>query len=156
MNTREVFEKIDSVEEELDELQKKLEQKEEEFSEAMDSCGHEIVFKYKDDHPRLLNMEGCYYCPACCKTVMCHGKYKLKDSVFKNSRVISLTNLSLIVTKEVSDIIRSEVLDNYELYYNPNTPIEELTTRMEELLKDEQYVYEEPGMVLKRHRIRDI
>ena len=61
---------------------------------------------------------------------------QLQELIFKDSRIISLTNLSLFGTSEVRHFTRNVVYQNMELYYNPELDIEELSNRMEEILKD--------------------
>lgn len=150
MKTEEVFEKINQLEHEINELQSEIERKENETYMVIDSCPHEIVFKYRDDHPRIMTLDGQYYCPACQKVIMCYEYSKFEDSAFKNSRVIPLTNLSLLGTKEVCDVMREEVINNMELYYDSNISTEELSSRMEELLKDKQSIYDSHENVLRR------
>ena len=85
-------------------------------------CPHEIVFKYTDDHPRKTATDGSYFCPACGKTIRCYHKEQLSETPFNNSRIIPLTDLSLFGTSEVHHIIRNEVYNNMELYYNKDIP----------------------------------
>jgi hypothetical protein len=150
MKTEEIFEKINKLEHEISELQDEIEIKENQTCMVMDSCPHEIVFKYRDDHPRIHSLDGQYYCPACQKVIMCYEYAKFEDSTFKNSRVIPLTNLSLLGTKEVCDVMREDVINNMELYYDSNVSTEELSYRMEELLKDKQSIYGSHENVLRR------
>ena len=114
------------------------------------TCDHEIVFKYLDKYPRKMEVDGNYFCPACGKTLRCFCKELMSETSFANSRIIPLTNLSLFGTKEVYQTIRNEVYNNMDLYYNPNISIEELSLRMENLLKDYQFVYESSDKVLRK------
>lgn len=94
-------------------------------------------------------IDGSYFCPACCKTIKCYGNIKVHDTCFKNSRIILLTNLSLFGTPEVHQIIRNEVYNNMNIYYNSNISIQDLSSKIESLLKDNENEFEYPGKVLK-------
>ena len=71
-------------------------------------CPHELVFRYTDKHPRMLIIDGNYYCPACGKTIRCMEE-GLPNTRFNNSRVISLPNLTLLGTKKVHQIITLKI-----------------------------------------------
>jgi len=150
MNSKEIFEETGRIGNEISKLHKQLDKLNFKCLELMDSCPHEIVFKYKDNYPRKMLSDGNYFCPSCGKTIKCFSQDQLKQTVFEKSRVIPLTNLSLFGTPEVYHEIRNEVYDNYELYYDSKSNIKELSLRMEEILKDKQNIYESPEYVLKR------
>ena len=94
---------------------------------------------------------GKYYCPACGKTIMCYKNGQIKETDFKDSRVIPLTNLSLVGTPQLHNTIRNEVLDNMDFYYDYIIPDEELSSRMEEVLKNMQDDYQTPQYVLRKN-----
>ncbi len=152
MDTKKVFEETGKLGNEIHRLGKQLEKVNKQCFEMMELCPHEIVFKYTDNHPRMLLIDGTYFCPACGKTIKCIHPEQIKDSSFKDSRVIPLTNLSLFGTSEVHHTIRNEVYQNMELYYNPEIDIEKLSNRMEELLKDKEQRYEISTKTLRKRK----
>ena len=153
METKRVFEETGKLGSEIHRLGKQLERVNKQCLEMMKLCHHEIVFKYADNHPRMLMIDGTYFCPACGKTVKCIQKEQLKESSFKDSRVIPLTNLSLFGTSKVHHFIRNEVYQNMDLYYNLNVPTEELSGKMEELLKNQENDYnKKDGLIRKRKK----
>lgn len=152
MDTKKVFEETGKLGNEINRLRKQLEKVNKQCLEMMEICPHEIVFKYVDNYPRMLMIDGTYFCPACGKTIKCVHPEQIKDSSFKDSRVIPLTNLSLYGTSEVYHTIRNEVYQNMELYYNLEIDIEELSNRMEELLKDKEQRYQNSAKTLRKRK----
>ncbi len=150
MNIKNIFEESSKIGYEMSKLQSELERLSIKCTEIMATCPHEIVFKYTDDYPRKAVTDGSYFCPACGKTIRCYHKNQLSETSFNSSRVIPLTDLSLFGTSEVHDIIRSEVYNNIELYYNKEIPVNRLSFRMQELLRDKENKYERPELVLKK------
>lgn len=152
MDTKKVFEETGKLENKINRIREQQEEVNKQCLEMMKICPHEIVFKYVDNHPRMLMIDGTYFCPACGKTIKCIHPEQIKESSFKDSRVIPLTNLSLFGTSEVHRIIRNEVYQNMELYYNSASVVEELSDRMEELLKDKEQRYENSAKKLRRRK----
>ena len=150
MNTKDVFNETGRLGNEINKIHKLLGKINQKCLDIMEICPHEIVFKYNDDHPRKMIIDGSYFCPACAKTIKCIHKSDIKESSFKNSRIIPLTNLSIIRSGDVYHAIRNEVYENMELYYNKSIPNEELSKKMEEILVDKQTKYERPEKVLKK------
>ena len=149
METKKVFEETIQFSEELKELKNKLVHLNQKRHDIMNSCSHEIVFKYRDNHPRKMVIDGKYYCPACSKTIQLFQNDQIKQTDFKNSRVIPLTNLSLMGSPQVYHAIRSEVMDHMDFYYDFVMPDEILSSRMEGVLKNMQNIYKSPQLVLK-------
>ncbi len=148
MDTKKVFEKTGKLGNEIARLHKQLDDINIKILGLMEECPHEIVFKYSDDHPRKVRLVESYYCPAC-------GKYSHfivagQEQPFKTSRIIPLTNLSLVASSDLYHTIRNEVYMNMDFYYSLETPIEELTSQMESLLEDKQTKYESPVLTLRR------
>lgn len=152
MDTKKVFEETGRLGNEIHRLGKQLEKINKQCYEMMELCPHDIVFKYSDNYSRMLMIDGTYYCPACGKTIECMQKAQLQESVFNDSRVIPLTNLSLFGTSEIHYIIRNEVYKKMELYYNPKMEIVELSDRMEELLKDKEQKYDNYTKTLRKRK----
>ena len=152
MDTRKIFEETGRLGNEINRLGKQLDKLNKQCFEMMEACPHEIVFKYIDDHPRMLSIDGRYFCPACGKTVKCMKSKDIQNSSFKNSKVVPLTNLSLIGTSELYHTIRNEVYQNIEFYYSQDKPIEELSIRMEDVVKDQEARKEDIVQVLRRVR----
>jgi hypothetical protein len=151
MNTKEAFYKSALLGEKIKEEEKKVRLLVDQMEEIMNDCPHEIVFKYTDNHPRKMCIDGKYFCPACAKTIQCIHEEDRLETPFKNSRVIPLTNLSLEGSKEVYFTIRNEVFEHMKFYYNPNNCDEALILRMESLLEDKQTDYSNPAKLLEKY-----
>ena len=152
METRKIFEETGKLGNEISRLHKQLDSINMQILGLMEECSHEIVFKYNDDHPRKAVIDGSYYCPAC-------GKYALhvvagQEIPFKSSRIIPLTNLSLVASSDLFHTIRNEVYMNMDFYYDPEIPTEEISSRMESLIEDKQTKYESPVLTLRRETRR--
>ena len=152
MKTKNVFEETGKLGNEISRLHKQLDNVNMKILGLMGECPHEIVFKYNDNHPRMLMIDGTYFCPACGKSIRCVKPEQLQESSFKDSRVIPLTNLSLIGTSSLHYTIRNEVYQNMDTYYNANIATEELSSMMEEQVKDQEQRYESPAKSLRRKR----
>ena len=152
MDTKKVFEETGKIGNEIGRLREKIEDLNVKYLEMTELCPHEIVFKYNDFHPRKMMIDGSYFCPSCGKTIRCFGMDQIYDTPFKDSRIIPLTNLSLLGTPEVHRIIRNEVYDNMNTYYDPIVSIQELSIKMEDILKGHQHEYESPDKVLKKRK----
>ena len=150
METRKIFEETGKIGNEIGRLREKIEDLNIKYLEMTELCPHEIVFKYNDNHPRKMMIDGTYFCPACGKSIRCFGIDQIYDTPFKDSRIIFLSNLSLLGTPEVHRIMRNEVYQNMELYYNHELDIEELSSRMEEILKDIEQRYESHATTLRK------
>jgi len=152
MDTKNVFEEKKLLGDEISLLRQRVDIINSKIQGLMEKCPHEIVFKYIDNNPRKAVIDGSYYCPACGKHVpfVIYGQ----DIPFKSSRIIPLTNLSLIGSRDLFHTIRNEVYVNMDFYYNPDTPIEDLASRMSSMLEDEQTKYENPILTLKRETRR--
>ena len=135
METREVFRKSSYYGNEIKKKRIEMENLAKKCVNLWDECNHEIVFKYNDDHPRKLIIDGYYFCPACGQTIECIQESDLSKSAFKESKVIPLTNLSLIATKETYSEIRNEVFYNFDFYYDKDIPVEYKEEKMESVLK---------------------
>ena len=152
METRKIFEETGKIGNEIGRLREKIEDLNTKYLEMTELCLHEIVFKYNDNHPRKMMIDGTYFCPACGKAIRCFGMNQIYDTPFKDSRIIPLTNLSLLGTPEVHRMMRNEVYDNMDTYYDPIVSIQELSLKMEDVLKENQYEYESPAKVFKKTR----
>ncbi len=130
----------------LDEIRyrylQELDKIEAQSSNLKESCDHAVVIKYMDNHPRLAQVDGNYFCPACKKMIRVLDKEKFKETAFANSKVVDTTSLSLIGSRETLDAFANEVLDNIDLYYHPLIDAEELTNFMIESIKAKQLVYD--------------
>ena len=151
METKKVFEETIELGEKLNELRNQLVQLNQKRNAIMNSCSHEIVFKYRDNYPRKMVSDGKYYCPACNKTIQLFHRDQINHTDFKHSRVIPLTNLSLTGSPQVYNAIRNEVMNNMDLYYDYVMPDDILSSSMEEALKDVQNGYQSPQFVLKKN-----
>jgi len=150
MQTKTVFEKTNVLIDEVEESKKKIKALKEEITQVAAECPHEIVFKFNDNHPKKIKVEGNYFCPACMSSLRCYERGQREQSIFEGSRVIPLTDLSLIGSRRLYHMIRQETLENQDFYYNFELPTIELTMRMEEVLKKEEDYYESPIQFLFR------
>ena len=150
METKTIFEEAKKLDNEINNLKKQLEKNNNKYLEMMELCPHEIVFKYNDNYPKKLIIDGSYFCPACGKTVKCIQEDEIQNTVFKDSRIIPLPNLSLFGTINLYHTIRSEVYQNLNLYYHSDLSNEELSSRMEELLKSQEMKYEKSNKILRK------
>ena len=138
METIQIINQRKQIEEEKIRLEKKLKNLNEQLDKLSNECSHDIVFKYIDNEPRKMSIDGIYYCPACGKKEELIFKNQYLSSCFKNSKIISLTDLSLVGDKDTLMKIRDEVLDNLDYYYKNNN-LYDLRNTMEGKLKDYQY-----------------
>ncbi len=150
MKTSEVFEETGKIGNEIVKEHIKLDKLNNRCLEIMNLCPHEIVFKYNDNHPKKLKTDGNYFCPACGKTIKCIDHNQILESPFNNSRIISLSNLSLIGNKETYSSIRNEVYCNMNFYYNTDINDDVLSSKMETILKEMQVNYLPQSKVLKK------
>ena len=150
METKMIFEKTSKLGNEINELKKHLERNNNKCLEMMEICPHEIVFKYNDNYPKKLIIDGSYFCPACGKTIRCIQEDEIKNTVFKDSRIIPLSNLSLFGTTNLYHTIRNEVYKNMNLYYHSDLSNEELSNRMEEVIKDQEIKDKKANKVLRK------
>lgn len=141
MKTEEVFAETGRIGNEVIKIKKYLEKLNKRSKKIMDICPHEIVFKYNDNHPRKMMVDGNYFCPACGKTIRCIHSNDIKKSDFKKSRIIPLLDLSLVASKETYFKIREEVYYNMDYYYNPEVDVEDQSYKMEKELEDLQSDY---------------
>ncbi len=149
METKKVFEETEKLDNRLKELNKERKEINLGFAKMIEACSHEIVFKFNDNSPRMMLIDK-YFCPACGKALQISGENNIENSPFKESRVIPLNNLSLLGTNEDYQTIRNEVLSNFDMYYDPNANIEELSKRIEELLTETQYNFLSEKRLLKK------
>jgi hypothetical protein len=134
METKDVFEKSSEYGNKIKQLRKEMEDYAKKCTELWNECNHEIVFKYNNDHPRMMIIDGDYFCPACGQTIECIHSVDIIKSPFKNSKIIQLSNLSLYTSKELYSDIRGEVYFNYDFYYNPETDVDDMQNKMENVL----------------------
>lgn len=150
MNTKEIYKQTILLETEKEKLEELLDKLDNKKIEMMKLCSHDLVFKYKDNYPRMMCIDGYYFCPACEKIIKSFNKDKMKETQFKNSKIIPLTNLSLFGSKEVHNEIKNEVFNNYDYYYDDKKSIEEISSKMESVLEGKQIKYESPEKTLKK------
>lgn len=140
MDTKEVIEKSVEIEKKRTNLMEKIRIVNSDYSNIVTNCPHELVFKFNDNQPKKMVIDGHYYCPACGKTIECIAKYQYLDSVFKKSRIIDLYGLSLVGTTEVLKKMREEVINNRDFYYKCKDDVE-IKNKMEDVLYDYQHDY---------------
>jgi hypothetical protein len=150
MNTKDIFEETDKINDEISEYQSYIEKTRMKYTAVMNACSHEIVFKYTDNYPRRIKTDGTYFCPACGKSIKCFHKDELRNTVFNDSRIIPLTNLSLFGSVDLYQKIREEVYANLDLYYDYVIPTDVLSSKMESVLIDNQNRCDRPEKVLSK------
>ena len=148
MKTIQVIEQSKEIEKEKEKLKEKLKKLNSQLSILGEECPHEIVFKYNDNQPRKMVIDGNYYCPACSKNIEFIFKNQYLTSCFKDSKIISLTDISLVGDTKTLLKIKEEVLNNMDFYYKCNDLIE-IRNRMEHKLKDYVYDYSKKNKILK-------
>lgn len=151
MEIKRVFEKTEEIEEKINNLKQQIQELNNQKKEIREICSHDIVFKYNDNQPRKMIVDGNYYCPACETSIECFQNNQIKNTPFRNSRIINLSSLSILGTKEVHHKIRNEVYQNIDLYYHSDYNVEELTDKMIEILEDYQIENEKPEKVLRKN-----
>ncbi len=149
METKKVFEETEKLDNKLKELNKERKEINLGFAKMIEVCPHEIVFKFNDNSSRKMLIDK-YFCPACGKALQITRENIIENTPFKESKVIPLNNLSLLGTNEDYQTIRNEVLSNFDMYYDPNANIEELSKRIEELLTETQYNFLSEKRLLKK------
>lgn len=150
MNLRQYYEETAKQESELIETRKRLEEQITAYNELRGICTHSIIFKFKDNYPTDRPIDGNYFCPACRLVIECASKEQLKNTKYRESRVIPLLNLSLRNGRVVHDAIREEVFQNLDLYYNPEASIEELSVKMEAAIAEQHFDYLNQNKVLRK------
>lgn len=107
--------------------------------EIMSACPHEIVVQMRDNHPRKMLIDGSFYCPACDRilvdtTISSIGVVKL----FGHSKLLQLTELSLINNDKTLDMIKKEIIEHYDEYLSGQKTKKDLV----ELLRSEEYTFD--------------
>ena len=139
MDNKEIYNNLINLEEEIDNCNEDLKGLYQKRIELMNSCNHYIVFKYRDNRPSKLRIDGNYYCPICGKIIELFNKDDIKKSIFKDSRVIPLPHLSLISNNETLSTIRENVISNMDFYYNLENNTKDLSNKMEQALEKYKY-----------------
>ncbi len=112
----------------------------EEYQIDINTCPHELVFKYHTSHSKINSVDANYYCPMCKKSIGTNSADFFNKSSFKDSRIIELHSQIDANYGNLSKI-RQEVLDNYDFYYDSSCTNEELAERMESTLKGVKEAY---------------
>ena len=150
METKKIFVETSRLGSKIVSLHAQLEGVNRQCLELMEICPHEIVFQYVDYHSRTSFTEESYFCPACGKSLEHIHLEQLQDFPFKDSRIIPLLNLSLAGSSQLYRTIRNEIYQNMDFYYNPDIPVEQLSHKMETLLKDQERRYVGTVEILKK------
>ena len=151
MDTKKAFEESGRLGNEVTKLRRELEHVNMNILKIMDECPHEIVFKYHDPTPRMLAFDSRCFCPACGKTLNFLSINDIEKTEFRNARVIPLLHLAPSLRSESYRAIREEVYTNMDLYYDPNSDIEELSTRVDNILRNMQAERAAKIIMLKRN-----
>ena len=138
MNKIYIFRRRQELENQKEELNHAYREVKAEEQELMNECSHDIVFQFHDNAPRKMLLEGTFYCPVCGFIQQISTKEEFKKSNIQDSRIIPLTNLSLVGNPETLEKIREEVWNKIEYYYNPNISIQELSNTMMNQLQEYQ------------------
>lgn len=116
------------------------------MQDIMRECPHNVVVKIRNNHPRMIHVDGTYYCPACDMMLFNLPSYKkLADTPFKDSKVLNLAELSLLCDKDTLDTIKTEIVTNYDEYLNDQN-----SDNLKELLKSMEYDYDRSSCQMKR------
>lgn len=150
MKAKDIYEVKDRLEQERQRKLLELEHVNQDIRELMELCNHEVVFQYHDNHPRKMILLGTCYCPACGKKLAITAETPIQETPFKDSRIIVLKNISLLGTEKTLRVLREEVKSNMDIYYSPNSNLEELSSRMEGLLQKQEYDYDKEKTYIKK------
>ncbi len=107
-------------------------------AEVMDACPHELVVLFRDTHPKPVFVDGSVYCPACDKLITNTIATTKVVNLFGHSKVLPLTELSLINNNETLDAIKKEVIEHYDEYLSGTKNEKDLV----ELLRSEEYTFD--------------
>ena len=152
MDKKEVFKKTSDLSIDIRKKREELNELVEKIGDIQDKCDHSLSFKLNNDTPRMLVIDGFYYCPACGKKEEIIDREDLRYSCFKDSKVVDLTELSLLPNDTVLGEIRHEVYNNLDFYYGADTPDEELKTMMVETMRPRNMPFEKQKDILRRIR----
>lgn len=150
MNIDEIYEKKSELGNEKRNLANKYKELRQKFLELSKECNHDVVVKYRNNHPRKMLLDGHYYCPACEKVFTFESYKEFENSEIKNSDVVDLTELSLVGDDETLRVIDSEVILNYN-YGMPNN-MGELSKKISMTLKDYERDYNRKTMRLEKRK----
>ena len=100
-------------------LEKEIDNFKSELGNIMNECNHDIAFIIYDYRPRKVGLLTYCICPACGKIEYISMANKIYDTVFRNSRIIDLTDESIEYTKDNLNIIQTcffETIGNVDEY----------------------------------------
>lgn len=146
MNTKKVIEVNRNIREARDKEITYLKTISEYMQEIMNACPHELVVRLRSSHHRKMLAGSSYYCPACDMMYFNLPDYQgLVQTQFSHSKVLDLSQLTLLTDKDTLDTIKDEVLKDYDGYLNGSN-LDEL----KETLKAKEYDYDEPSCQIRR------
>lgn len=128
MDIKKVIEITNNIRKAKEESLERLREIEEFHEEVINNCGHDLIIRIWDGRPKKKAMD-CFYCPACEGRFMKPFHADLTPDAFKDIRIIDLQ--SPVIDGEVLDIIRNEIINNYD-YYLENCN----SQKLDELLKN--------------------
>lgn len=156
MDKKEVFKKTSDLSIDIRKKREELNELVEKIGDIQENCDHSLSFKLNNDTPRMLVIDGFYYCPACGKSYEVIDHEDLQYTQFAKSKVVDLTELSLLPNDTVYSEIRNEVYENYDFYYGANTSIEDMKTKMVETMRPRDLPFQKQKDILKRIREKKV
>ena len=113
MNSKDVINNIKNVNKELEALYIKKNSLLKQIVKLKNECSHDLVVMLCDHKEHKVGVIYDCICPACGKRVDVYPTHELENSVFKNSRVVNLTHLSIYDYNSVLN----NIVENYDYYY---------------------------------------
>ena len=104
---RKTYEARKNTESKIKELENEIDNLKDELGNIMNECNHDIAFTIYDYRPRKVGLLTYCICPACGKIEYISMANKIYETVFKNSRIIDLTDESIEYTKDNLNIIQT-------------------------------------------------
>jgi hypothetical protein len=89
------------------------------YKEIMGECKHELIVRMHERGNRKVMVDH-YYCPACDAYYQTSCDCDL--SAIKDSKIIDLSDVPIDINERTLDVIKKEVVDNYDKYLNGQSP----------------------------------
>ena len=116
---------------EINELEKLLEKEKQKLIKEkinlQNKCKHTIVIKASDRRAHKVGPIYIYLCPICGKIGHTYPTQDISKTHFENSKIINITSLNYEEYENFFTMAKEEILSNYDYYFNPNIPAEELS-----------------------------
>ena len=122
-----VYGKKKKIEEEKENLIKRLEANESALIDLQTNCSHQLALLFDDYIPHKVGRIIECFCPACGKKESIYPSIKIEKTCFKNSKLIDLTGYPTSFFDESYFLIIEHIFDNYDLFYSDQMPASEIS-----------------------------